>query len=77
MILLLLLLLPPPLLKTAISAAPSACLDAEKHRPDLKRGRPLVLQYVEADAPELINIGVVDLRQETNLLVTTGQKSNH
>lgn len=35
-------------------------LNTEKHRPDLKRRRPLVLQDVEADAPELVDVGVVD-----------------
>lgn len=39
----------------------------QQHRADLQRRRPLVLEDVEADAPELVDVGVVDLGQEAHL----------
>lgn len=39
----------------------------QQHGADLQRGAPLVLQDVEADAPQLVDVGVVDLGQETDL----------
>lgn len=42
-------------------------LNGEQDRSDLKGWRPLVLQDVEADSPELVNVGVVDLRSEKHL----------
>lgn len=44
-----------------------ACLDAEKHRPDLEGGGPLVLEDVEADTAQLVDVRVVDFCQEANL----------
>lgn len=45
----------------------STCLDAEKHCPDLEGGRPLVLEDVETDAAQLVDVRVVDFRQEAHL----------
>ena len=42
-------------------------LNREEDGADLQRRAPLVLENVEADAPEPINIRVVDFRQEANL----------
>ena len=42
-------------------------LDREEHGADLEGWRPLVLEDVEADTAELVDVGVVDLRQETGL----------
>lgn len=44
-------------------------LDAEKHRPDLEGGGPLVLEDVEADTAQLVDVWVVDFCQEANLCV--------
>lgn len=44
-------------------------LDAEKHRPDLEGGGPLVLEDVEADTAQLVDVWMVDFRQESNLCV--------
>ena len=41
-------------------------LDAEQDRADLQRGRPLVLEDVEADAPELVRVGMVELGDEAD-----------
>jgi len=43
------------------------CLNAEQHGANLQRGRPLVLEDVEADAAQLVDVGVVNARQEAHL----------
>jgi hypothetical protein len=40
------------------------CLDAQQDRADLKGGRPVVLQYVEADATQSVDVRVIDASQE-------------
>eukprot|EP01006_Ploeotia_vitrea_P044530 TRINITY_DN66836_c1_g1_i2.p1 TRINITY_DN66836_c1_g1~~TRINITY_DN66836_c1_g1_i2.p1 ORF type:complete len:150 (+),score=17.12 TRINITY_DN66836_c1_g1_i2:40-489(+) len=42
-------------------------LDGEADLVDLQRRRPLVLEDVQADAAELVDVGVVDLGQEAHL----------
>ena len=42
-------------------------LDAEEDGADLQRGRPLRLEHVQADAPQRVDVGVVDPRQEPRL----------
>ena len=42
-------------------------LDRQQDRSDLEGGAPLVLQDVEADAAQLVDVGVVNLRAEENL----------
>lgn len=39
----------------------------EQHCADLQRGAPLVLQDVQADAAQLVDVGVVDLGEEAHL----------
>lgn len=40
------------------------CLDAQQDRADLKGGRPVVLQYIEADATQSVDVRVIDTSQE-------------
>ena len=42
-------------------------LNREQNRPDLKSGAPLVLEDVETDPAQLVDIGVVDTRDEPHL----------
>jgi len=42
-------------------------LDGEEDGSDLKGGRPIALENIETDAAELVNIGVVNLGQESDL----------
>merc|ERR1719188_1307462 len=42
-------------------------LDAQEDGSDLKGRAPFVLQYIQADATKLVNVGVVDLCQEADL----------
>ena len=42
-------------------------LNGEQNRPDLKSGAPLVLEDVETDPAQLVDIGVVDTRDEPHL----------
>eukprot|EP01084_Bolivina_argentea_P143793 252456_1 len=42
-------------------------LDAEEHLANLERGGPLVLDDIEADAAELVDVGVVDAGEEAHL----------
>ena len=42
-------------------------LHRDEHGPDLQRRGPLVLEDVEADASELVDVGVVDLGEEPDL----------
>ena len=42
-------------------------LDGEEHCADLQGRAPFVFEDIEADATELVDVGVVDLGQETNL----------
>lgn len=42
-------------------------LDGEENCADLERGRPLVLENVKADAPQLVDVRVVHTRQEPYL----------
>lgn len=41
-------------------------LNGEEDGADLQRGTPLVLENVQADAPELVDVGVVDFRQKAH-----------
>lgn len=49
-------------------------LDGEEHGADLKGRTPFVFEYIKADAPQLVDVGVVDLGQETNL---KGERVSH
>ena len=42
-------------------------LNGEQNRPDLQSGAPLVLEDVETDPAQLVDIGVVDTRDEPHL----------
>ena len=42
-------------------------LDGQEHGSNLKRGAPLILEDVKADAAKSVYVGVIDLRQEANL----------
>eukprot|EP00315_Gephyrocapsa_oceanica_P012014 CAMPEP_0185288548 /NCGR_PEP_ID=MMETSP1363-20130426/3459_1 /TAXON_ID=38817 /ORGANISM="Gephyrocapsa oceanica, Strain RCC1303" /LENGTH=111 /DNA_ID=CAMNT_0027884427 /DNA_START=356 /DNA_END=691 /DNA_ORIENTATION=+ len=42
-------------------------LDREQHGSDLQRGAPLVFEDVQADAADLVDVGMVHLRQEAHL----------
>jgi hypothetical protein len=47
---------------------PNTCAP-QQHGADLQGRAPLVLEDVQADAAQLVNIGVVDLGQETHLAI--------
>ena len=34
--------------------------------PDLQRGRPLIFQHVEANAADLVDVGMIDFCKKTN-----------
>jgi hypothetical protein len=42
-------------------------LDRQQHRPNLQGRRPLVFQNVQADPPELVDVGVVDFSEEAHV----------
>eukprot|EP00982_Pelagococcus_subviridis_P010038 30962-Pelagococcus_subviridis.AAC.9 len=42
-------------------------LNGQQHRSYLQRGRPLILQDVQTDPPQVVYVRVVDLRQEPHL----------
>ena len=44
----------------------------EKHRADLQRRTPLVLEDIEADAAQLVDVGMIDLSQEADLIHACG-----
>lgn len=46
---------------------PRSHISPEQDCPDLEGRAPLVLQNVQADATQLVHIGVVDLGQEADL----------
>jgi hypothetical protein len=43
------------------------CLDGEEHSANLESRAPFVFEDVQADTTKLVDVGVVDLGQETNL----------
>ena len=42
----------------------------EKYCADLQRRTPLVFEDIEADAAQLVDVGVIDLGQKTDLVNT-------
>lgn len=67
-----LFVLPPPLPPALLHSSPPSLthqegLDGEEDGADLKGGRPLVLEDVQADATELVDVGMVHLGQEADL----------
>lgn len=55
---------------------PTAHLDRQQHMADLQRWGPLVLQDVQADAAQLVDVGVVDLGQEAHLRRTRSVRAS-
>lgn len=51
----------------AAQMSPPPPAPPEQHGADLQRGAPLVLQDIQADAAQLVHVGVVDFGQEAHL----------
>ncbi len=57
------------ILHCSMTSASSTGSIPQQHCADLKRGAPLVLEDIKANASQLVNVGVVDLCQKPDLQV--------